>query len=386
MTPEHGGQREEDRTRAREEELDRAFEFEGPDPPPTRPAEDLRTPTSPSAPPTPPPAATPTATPGRPARRARPPAGPTSTEVLTPPPLGVLRRVSYLLGAAMAATVLFVWLNPAFGIREPRVWPWEVFFVTGEDGARAFDLSWTSDQALAVEWALATVALLVAALMPAGRARGTLAIGTAALAFAIFYVKKDEAVEDYFATATAIAPLVAGVLWLRAAPGRPGGRAVLAAGWLVAATGLLLPYPLRSELEAGGRAATHELEFAGFVREVTDPPPHLTTFRVLTNPPAVAVYSFAGAMLVGLLAFLGLGGRWAGWAAVFFLFGYVVCFPIRHWSVGVWPSADSTAEPSWEESLRLTVLHVQLRFIPFLFPLTAAILDLALARRRPTAA
>jgi hypothetical protein len=185
--------------------------------------------------------------------------------------------------------------------------------------------------------------------------------------------------------AVAIAPLVAGVLWLRHAPGRPGARAVLAAGWLVAATGLLLPYPLREELESGRRATSHELDFARFVRHVGDPPPDTTRLRVLTDPPTIAMYSFAGAMLVGLLAFLGLVRRWAGWAAVVFLFGYVVCFPIRHWSVGVWPSADSPELPAWDESLRRTAIHVQVRFIPFLFPLMAAILDLVLLRRRPPA-
>ena len=50
MTPEHG-RPSEDRTRAREEDLDRAFEFESETPPPpSRPAEDLRTPVSASAP------------------------------------------------------------------------------------------------------------------------------------------------------------------------------------------------------------------------------------------------------------------------------------------------------------------------------------------------
>jgi hypothetical protein len=93
------------------------------------------------------------------------------------------------------------------------------------------------------------------------------------------------------------------------------------------------------------------------------------------------MYGFAGALLAGLIAFLGLGGRWAGWVGVASLAVYVLGQPLRHYGVGVDPPV-AVPPATWDESLRNTVLHATLRFLPFLFPLTAAILDLALARRR----
>jgi hypothetical protein len=283
-------------------------------------------------------------------------------EVVPPAPAWPrVRRVFLLLGLVLAATIAWTMFNPEFGTVE-RAWPWDVALGRVE-GAEA----WSEARVLAAEASVFAVLLLVACLLPRGRSRGILGAVVAGLGFAATMTHARGATP---ALHVAVALAAGAVLWL-AAPRlanrpRPGARVLLAAALAVVAVMVLVPVPSQSGVETS-RAAS-------LLDSLRSPPEGTGLLDVLWNPEGIEVSLAVLVLALGLVAFLGLGGRWSGGAAALLAVLLVLLAPLRVFVAGMDGEGEGSA---LQEGLRGAVEQLRAGLGPFLLPLVAAVLDVA---------
>lgn len=288
-------------------------------------------------------------------------------------------RAYYALGLLVAAGFATSLYNPAFGVLR-RAWPHEV---AGLGGA---PFVWGPDVALVLVFAVFAACCLVALCMRAGSARAAVVLFASLLVLVAF---EDGTAGGGSGALPVLLAILVGALVAR--PQRSASRrrphVLLILGFALVATWLFLPWDTARE---SARALPHgyhatALELAG---GLLDPPADLAAstvphaleppdpgwFRQLVPDllPRVACLL----LVVGALSLLGLGRRWARWAAgIVFLATWLatsVALYLRGCGgdLGDWQAGLGSWAGSWHADL-----------LPYALPLAAAVADLVPGRR-----
>ena len=268
----------------------------------------------------------------------------------------------YLVGAVLAVGLAFLWHNPERG-QVSHDWPWVVLRNLWEGRGPALH----ADYAL-VLLGVAALLLLAAAMAQPGRARAVVILVVTGLAAALFVPQTAKASLLLLAGGCIVGALMPGPL-----KGQPAGRWGLL--WFgVGVLAVLLWLPSSSLLTRGmpgyglawqegpGSSRTlfepvyEEIAIARrTVDELAAAPTLDDALEVLRLGWTVVAALLLGA--VGLLAGLGLGGRWARWVATTILWLVLVgCV------AGLWVDSHH--------------LWIEASLVPFVGPLAAAIGEL----------
>ena len=271
--------------------------------------------------------------------------------------LWVSPRTYYAVGFGLTAMLLWIQFNADFGTAA-RTTVWELFRTAS---------TWDKVYALAVFLLVSAAGYLLAAVMPAGPTRGLLGIAVGLLAFVTLAPKPEDLLEFMLPVSTAV--LVGTLLATRGGLART--RVMIIALALLTSL-FFMPVPAQRLAEGGASPTSYGSEAAGLVDVYLNPPADMEDSRWQVFLIKIGSTFSLFIYLVGLLALLGLGGRWSSWAGGLLLSGLVIGWSLVAYFHG---SAGDVAHPVWRGLANLGAVW-QLWFLPFLLPLAAAVTDL----------
>lgn len=264
--------------------------------------------------------------PPRPTPPGPPAGGPGSAQAQPAAGSEWLWRLGCVAAALLTLGVLFASFNPTFGFFlkdrgfDALRWPWELF----ERADGGVYLAWLPTQAYAISLLLASLSLLACSLL----ARGPGRTGLCVAAFVLVGVAVMPGASPYMllaAVQVGLALLTAGTLAGGRGRAHPAARRTQVVGCLLLALFAVLPYPDDEELtfenpEAAQPYVSPVSTLASDLALVVSG--EATVQMPGESPRALGLGDWVRAhlvnlplllgVLVGVLALLGWGGRWAG--------------------------------------------------------------------------
>ncbi len=209
----------------------------------------------------------------------------------------------YAVGFVFSVVLLLSLYNPTWGVLA-KVWPHDVL------GAGPFAFEWNEHTTRILALLSLTVATCLALLMKPGRTRGIIVLAALTLVLSRFQPLASNLYGHILPIAIA---LTAGALLVR----RRTGRTVLFLGVVLVAGQMLMPWDSARAMRKNQVSSAYVSTLQTTIDYYGNPPEEFlqdggwprVVMQLLPQTIGLAI------LAIGLLALLGLGGRWARWTA-----------------------------------------------------------------------
>lgn len=288
----------------------------------------------------------------RPARRTAPPQPEAKAGVPFLFRPGLLLFLGALVLAALWGGGFFV---PPTGAA--AVWPWEMFTTPEGD----FTFAWDADHVRTLLGAFFVLFFLFASFVPGRRGRGTAVLVVAGLAL----VTLPPAGGTYLLHLGAVfLGLAAGAIVTREGQYNPvGGRALLFVMIVLLAANLFCPL--------GTSSTTYDAQAIDLARDFFEGTSGRSVGDILLAPATIVVLMLSVLLVVALLAWLGMGGRWALWVAGIALYVGVLA-PL---ALSFRAYAAGSEGVTCHEALEAMARGLPVTFLAFALPTAAGVID-----------